>query len=74
MSLDLRECHSKDCKVRVHPSLFMCIRHWRMVPQRLKHYLKEAYRPGQEVDKRPSAEWTKAAAAIIAHVAQMEAK
>jgi hypothetical protein len=35
----------------------MCPAHWRALPARLKVAILRAYRPGQEVDKTPSAEY-----------------
>lgn len=47
-------CHAVGCETAVPPKMFMCLRHWRMVPAMLKRAVWGAYRPGQENDKRPS--------------------
>lgn len=51
----------------------MCRGHWFQVPAELRVRVWNAYRPGQEIDKRPSAEWHAAADAAIAALAEIEA-
>lgn len=41
-----------------------CKTHWFRLPSRLRSRIWATYRPGQEVDKRPSAEYLSAAAAV----------
>lgn len=65
-------CHAEDCNVEVAPSLLMCPRHWRMVPADLQGAVWRTYRKGQEIDKRPSAEYLAAATAAIRAVALKE--
>lgn len=65
-------CHARGCRVAIPPHLFMCFAHWHMVPKSLRLAIAEAYRPGQEVDKRPSEAWLEAARAAIAIVAKQE--
>jgi len=66
-------CHARGCVRRVPPKLLMCPGHWRMVPTPLRAEIWRTYRPGQEVDKRPSAEYLAAARAAIDAVADLEA-
>jgi hypothetical protein len=47
-------CHAVGCNVSVPPRLLMCIKHWRMVPLAIQRKVWRAYRPGQEIDKRPT--------------------
>lgn len=65
-------CHAEGCAVRVPPRLLMCRDHWRMVPAPLQRRVWATYRPGQEVDKRPSPEYLAAARAAIDAVAELE--
>ena len=51
------KCHWPECQKEVPPKMFMCLPHWRRVPKVLQTKIWSAYRPGQEVDKRPSAEY-----------------
>lgn len=65
-------CHALDCTDAIAPRLFMCRRHWRMVPRLLQKELWKQYRPGQEVDKQPSAQYLLIAKACITSVATQE--
>jgi hypothetical protein len=65
-------CHALGCNVKVPPHLHMHAGHWKMVPRRLQRALWAAYRPGQEDDKDPSAEYLRAAASCIRAVAEKE--
>lgn len=47
-------CHARGCKTAVPPKMFMCKRHWYMLPKRLRDAVWATYRPGQEVTKDPS--------------------
>ena len=62
-------CHAIGCDVEVAPKFLMCPDHWRKVPKPLQDEVYKHYRPGQEIDKQPNAEWSKAARAAIDSVA-----
>lgn len=47
-------CHAVGCETPVPPKMFMCLKHWRMVPREGQQAVWGAYRAGQENDKRPS--------------------
>ena len=65
---DPHTCHATDCETPVPPRMFMCRRHWYMVPKPMRDALWAAYRPGQERDMHPSEAWFDAAFAAIAYV------
>lgn len=65
-------CHARGCRAEVPPRLLMCPRHWRMVPRSLQCNVWAHYRPGQEVDKRPTVAYLDAADAAIRAVAARE--
>lgn len=65
-------CHAAGCKVTVPPKMFMCKRHWYMLPKTLRDDVWAAYRPGQEIDKRPSAEYVFTTVWCICYVADRE--
>lgn len=65
-------CHATGCEVNVPPAMLMCKRHWYMVPRPLRDRVWRLYRPGQEIDKRPTREYLEAAEAAIAAVAEAE--
>lgn len=67
-------CHAVGCNERVLPSRLMCPRHWFMVPETVRRRVWQTYRPGQEVDKKPSGPWLFAAREAINHVAALEGK
>lgn len=67
-------CHAKGCQVPVAPKMLMCRKHWYMIPKPLRDAVWAEYRPGQEIDKRPSAEYLKVMRAAIAAVAEKERK
>ncbi len=66
-------CHAKGCATTVPPKMFMCRKHWFTVPAELRRAVWLTYRPGQEVDKRPSAEYLNVAHEAIEAVATREA-
>lgn len=65
-------CHATGCAAEIPPHLFMCRSHWFMVPKPLRREIWRLYRPGQEIDKHPSAEYLDAAKAAIAAVERAE--
>jgi hypothetical protein len=66
-------CHVPNCTTPVEPKYLMCSKHWAMVPANLQTQVQQLYRPGQEVDKRPSPGYLNAARAAIAAVQRQEA-
>lgn len=54
-------CHWPGCRVAVPPRLWGCRPHWLRLPRSIRRAILDAYRPGQEVDKRPSAAYLAAA-------------
>jgi hypothetical protein len=65
-------CHAERCAEKVKPELFMCRRHWFMVPRMLRDRIWDTYRKGQCGDKNPSREYCEAADAARAAVAKEE--
>jgi hypothetical protein len=50
-------CHALRCETSVPPKMFMCLKHWRMVPRLLQSEVWATYVPGQEVRKDPTDEY-----------------
>lgn len=50
-------CHHPGCTREVAPRFWGCQKHWFRLPRRLRDAIWRTYRPGQEVDKNPSAEY-----------------
>jgi len=67
-------CHALNCDKQVPPKLFMCRKHWYMVPRILRAEVWRHYRPGQEIDKQPTEKYLKVTAEAITAVAKGELK
>jgi hypothetical protein len=50
-------CHWPNCPEQVPPAMWGCKKHWFLLPKSLRDKVWKAYRPGQEVDMRPSREY-----------------
>ncbi len=67
-------CHAAGCRRVVPPRMLMCLKHWRMVHRKLQVTIWNQYRPGQEVDKRPSLAYLCCQQAAVAEVAAKEGR
>ena len=65
-------CHAAGCETPVAPSLFMCKRHWYMLPMLMRSAIWKHYRPGQENDKSITKEYSEAAQRAIKYLAELE--
>lgn len=65
-------CHAIGCTTRTSPRLFMCPRHWAMVPKAMQDAIWAAYTPGQERTFDIKDEYFDAAFAARNHVRQLE--
>lgn len=65
-------CHADGCTKPIAPAYLMCPAHWRMVPAEIQRRIWLLYRPGQEVDKRPTGQYMTAMRDAIAAVAKAE--
>lgn len=54
-------CHWPGCERQVPPAMWGCKTHWFKLPKALRDRIWRAYRPGQERDQRPSADYLAAA-------------
>lgn len=57
-------CHWPGCKRQVPPAMWGCKTHWFSLPKHLRDQVWRTYRVGQELDKRPSAEYVAVACEI----------
>lgn len=57
-------CHWTGCDKQVPPAMWGCKPHWMKLPRRLRLRVWASYRPGQEKDMKPSAEYLKVATEI----------
>ncbi len=65
-------CHAIGCDVPTQPRMFMCRRHWAMLPKVNKDAIWANYVPGQERRKDPTPEYLAAAMAAINALAEIE--
>lgn len=65
-------CHATGCEVEVPPRIFMCRRHWYLVPKPMRDAIWNSYVPGQEVKKNPTRAYLDAASAAIRAVEKKE--
>lgn len=56
-------CHWPTCTKPVPPKTWGCKAHWFSLPRSIRAGIWAAYRPGQEIDKRPSLAYIEAAQA-----------
>lgn len=66
------QCHAYKCGRPVPREMFMCRRHWKMLPGLVKCAVLTNYRPGQCDDLKPSRAYLEAAKRAIAYVRQQE--
>lgn len=50
-------CHWSGCPIEVPPKMWGCPKHWFALPKHFRDRIWRAYRPGQEIDKKPSDEY-----------------
>lgn len=65
-------CHARGCNTSVPPKMFMCRKHWFMIPKAMQDELWDAYVPGQEVRKDPSSEYIEVAMRLVRYVEERE--
>lgn len=65
-------CHAQSCPVEVPPKMFMCKRHWYMLPKAYRDAVWAAYRPGQEDTKNPSVSYLEVTKIAIEYISNKE--
>ena len=65
-------CHATGCKTTVPPEMFMCKRHWYMLPKHMRDIIWQHYRPGQCEDWRITHEYAEAARIAVIYIATHE--
>ncbi len=68
----IHTCHAHACFRKVEPAKLMCYAHWKKLPKAAQDVIWREYRPGQEIDKRPSTRYLVAQAVAVAWVASVE--
>jgi hypothetical protein len=67
-------CHAMDCNVAVPPRMFMCRRHWFMLPKTMRDAVWSAYVPGQENRKDPTDRYLHIAMTAVRWLAEKEGR
>lgn len=67
------KCHWPGCPKAVPPAMWGCKNHWFALPLALRRRVWGAYRPGQEIDKRPSEAYLEVARDVQAWIAERSA-
>ena len=70
----MHTCHAYDCNKATKPEMFMCLKHWRMLPRLYKRGIWESYRPGQCDDWNITDIYAKRAKVCIQYIAEKENK
>ncbi len=70
----IHTCHANDCAVETPPSMFMCRKHWYMVPQSLQNAVWKAYRDTKGASRGRNRAYCTAAADAVEHVAKQEGR
>jgi hypothetical protein len=47
-------CHAYACTKEIPPKILMCLKHWRLVDQKIQAMVWKTYVPGQEIRKDPT--------------------
>ena len=66
------ECHWPRCTKQVPPAMWGCKQHWFSLPTVLRERIWRAYRPGQEIDMRPSPEYIEVAKEVQQWIASQK--
>ncbi len=61
-------CHWPGCARNVPPAMWGCKTHWYKLPLALRNKVWRTYQPGQEISKRPSAEYVEVAREVQAWI------
>ena len=61
-------CHWPGCSRNVPPAMWGCKTHWYKLPVALRNKVWRTYQPGQEIGKRPSAEYVEVAREVQAWI------
>jgi hypothetical protein len=65
-------CHATGCTVTTRPEMFMCRRHWFMLPKPMRDEIWRTYRQGQCEDWQISSAYADAARAAVRYIARRE--
>lgn len=67
-------CHANECSVATEPRMFMCLKHWKMVPAHKQAAVWKAYREAPKPGRARNRAYLTACADAVEHVAVQEGK
>lgn len=65
-------CHARDCQTAVPRKMFMCRKHWFMLPKDMQDQVWDTYTPGQENTMDVSAAYMEVTRKCIEYVWKKE--
>lgn len=65
-------CHWPGCTQLVPPAKWGCVKHWYMLPSKLRSAIWKAYVPGQEITMTPTTEYVKVAKQVQEYILAKE--
>jgi len=65
-------CHATNCNIEVIPEMFMCRKHWFMLPKTIRNKIWATYRNGQCDDMNPSKSYCETAKNAVIWLANKE--
>ena len=65
-------CHATSCEVKTSPEMFMCRKHWFMLPKVMRNKIYSTYRVGQCDDWAISKEYSEVAKECVRFIAAKE--
>lgn len=63
-------CHARGCIVALPPKMFMCRKHWFMLPKAMRDAVWAEHRPGQRIGKDPTAAYLRVTRICIECIAE----
>ncbi len=72
--MSIHTCHADGCDVAVPPRMFMCRRHWYMLPKAMRDAVWSEYVPGQESRKDPTGAYLHVAMTAVKWLADKEGR
>jgi hypothetical protein len=67
-------CHADGCDLHVPPAMFMCRRHWFMLPKAMRDAVWAEYVPGQENRMDPTDSYLDVATSAVRWIALQEGR
>lgn len=67
-------CHANGCSILTEPKLFMCLKHWKMVPALMQKNIWDEYKGTTREERFEKNSYLEACAIAVEYVANLEGK